>query len=162
MADWNPREAGGEGIGRGIGMARYKNSGAYYACIARVQIDEDVRLLSVHGAVDAGHVIHPDGLRNQIEGGVIQAASWTLKERAGWTEEGFTVQSWDDYPIFGFGDVPQIETAIIRSTEPSGRGEAAAGPVAAAIGNAVAHALGVRIRQMPITRDRIMAAMMGE
>jgi len=163
MADWDPREAGGEGIGRGIGMARYKNSGAYYACIARVQIDEDVRLLSVHGAVDAGHVIHPDGLRNQIEGGVIQAASWTLKERAGWTEEGFTVQSWDDYPIFGFGDVPQIETAIIRSTEPSlGAGEAAAGPVAAAIGNAVAHALGVRIRQMPITRDRIMAAMMGE
>ncbi len=161
LAAWDEHDAGGEGHGRGIAVARYKNTGAYYACVARVEVDEAVRLVSVDGAVDAGHVIHPDGLVNQIEGGVVQAASWTLKERAGWTEDGFAVQSWDDYPIVGFSEIPQIRTHILQNSERSlGAGEAAAGPVAAAIGNAVAHALGVRIRQMPITRERIFAALM--
>lgn len=162
-AGWDKDDAGGEGTGQGIAFARYKNTGAYYACVVRVAVDETVRVLSVHGAVDAGRVIHPDGLLNQIEGGVVQAASWTLLERAGWDSDGFTVQGWDSYPIWGFRDIPPIHTAVIASEDPSlGAGECAAGPVAAAIGNAVAHALGVRVRQMPITRDRLMAAIQGE
>lgn len=162
-ADWDATDAGGEGVGRGIAFARYKNTGAYYACVVRVAVDENVRVLSVHGAVDAGRVIHPDGLLNQIEGGVVQAASWTLLERAGWSADGFAVQGWDSYPIWGFRDIPPISTVVIPSQETSlGAGECAAGPVAAAIGNAVAHALGVRVRQMPITRDRLMAAIQGE
>lgn len=162
-AGWDAAEPGGEGIGRGIAFARYKNTGAYYACVVRVSVDETVRVLSVHGAVDAGRVIHPDGLLNQIDGGVVQAASWTLLERAGWSEDGFTLQGWDTYPIWGFRDMPVMATTVLASQETSlGAGECAAGPVAAAIGNAVAHALGVRVRQMPITRDRLMAAIQGE
>jgi nicotinate dehydrogenase subunit B len=161
-ADWDEGDAGGEGVGRGMAFARYKNTGAYYACVVRVAVEESVRVLSVHGAVDAGRVIHPDGLLNQIEGGVVQAASWTLLERAGWSEDGFAGQGWDSYPIWGFRDIPPIHTAVLPSTEASlGAGECAAGPVAAAIGNAVAHALGVRVRQMPMTRDRLMAAIQG-
>lgn len=161
-AGWDGSEPGSEGVGRGIAFARYKNTGAYYACVVRVAVEDDIRVLSVHGAVDAGRVIHPDGLLNQIEGGVVQAASWTLLERAGWSEDGFTVQGWDSYPIWGFRDIPPIHTTIIASTNASlGAGECAAGPVAAAIGNAIAHALGVRVRQMPITRDRLMSIIQG-
>jgi CO/xanthine dehydrogenase Mo-binding subunit len=114
-------------------------------------------LVKVHAAVDAGEVVHRDGLINQIEGGVIQAASWTLKEAATWTDQGFSVRSWADYPILSFGETPAIETVIIATPgSPSlGAGECAAGPVAAAIANAVAHALGVRVRDMPLTPERI-------
>jgi nicotinate dehydrogenase subunit B len=157
---WRADEPGGEGSGRGIAVARYKNTGAYYAAMVRVEVDEAVRLVSIHGAVDAGRVVHRDGLINQVEGGAIQAASWTLKEEALWNEDGFAVRSWEDYPILGFREVPAIETEVCASDAPPlGAGECSAGPVAGAIGNAVAHALGVRVRRMPITRDRILAAM---
>lgn len=157
---WKADEPGGEGSGRGIAVARYKNSGAYYAAVVRVEVDEAVRLISIHGAVDAGRVVHRDGLINQVEGGAIQAASWTLREEARWSEEGFAVRSWEDYPILGFREIPIIGTEVISSDAPPlGAGECAAGPVAGAIGNAVAHALGVRVRHLPITRDRILAVM---
>jgi nicotinate dehydrogenase subunit B len=158
-AGWDPDEAGGEGVGRGIAVARYKNSGAFYAVVVRVEVEEKVRLISVHGAVDAGRVVHRDGLLNQVEGGVIQAASWTLREEVRWDEDGFAVRSWENYPVLPFSETPSVETVVIASQEPSlGVGECATGPTAAAIGNAVAHALGVRIRRMPITPDRLMAA----
>jgi nicotinate dehydrogenase subunit B len=159
-ARWAPNEPGGEGRGQGIGFARYKNLGAYFAVVAKVEITDQIRLVSMHAAVDAGLVIHRDGLINQIEGGIIQAASWTLKEQAGWTETGFSTRSWRDYPILNFSEVPSIEITIIEQPgEPSlGGGECAAGPVAAAIGNAIAHALGVRVRQMPLTPERISVA----
>jgi CO/xanthine dehydrogenase Mo-binding subunit len=137
---WDADDPGGEGAGRGIAVARYKNSGAYYAAMVRVEVDAAVRVVSIHGAVDA--------------------ISWTLKEEASWTDEGFAVKSWDEYPILGFREMPLIETEVIRSDAPPlGAGECSAGPVAGAIGTAVAHALGVRARRMPITRDRIMAAL---
>jgi len=158
-AGWDPDEPGGEGVGRGIAVARYKNSGAFYAVAVRVEVEEKVRLVSVHGAVDAGRVVHRDGLLNQVEGGVIQAASWTLREEVRWDEEGFAVRSWENYPVLSFSETPSVETVIIASQEPSlGVGECATGPTAAAIGNAVSHALGVRVRRMPITPDRIIAA----
>jgi hypothetical protein len=160
LARWDASEQGGEGRGRGIGFARYKNLGAYCAAVASVEVTDKVRLLAVHAAVDAGLVIHRDGLLNQVEGGIVQAASWTLKEAAGWNETGFSVRSWADYPILKFSETPAIEIAVIeRPEDPSlGAGECAAGPAAAAIGNAVAHALGVRVRDMPLTPERIAAA----
>lgn len=160
---WNPDEPGGEGWGQGIAVARYKNFGAFYAVVVRIEIDESVRVLSVDGAVDAGRIVHRDGLINQVEGGAVQALSWTLMEEARWTVEGFAVRSWDDYPVLGFSQVPAITTRILDVDQPPlGAGECSAGPVAAAVGNAVAHALGVRVRRMPLTRDRIMTALMGE
>jgi nicotinate dehydrogenase subunit B len=156
-AGWDPSEPGGDGEGRGIGFARYKNLGAYCATVVRVQVEDRVHLVSVHAAVDSGEVIHRDGLINQIEGGIIQAASWTLKEAVGWTADGFAVRSWADYPILSFKETPAIETIVVEPAgAPSlGAGECAAGPIAAAIANAVAHALGIRVRDMPLTSERI-------
>jgi len=159
-AQWNPDDQGGEGHGRGLGFARYKNLGAYCAVVAEVEVAETVRLVKVTAAVDAGEVIHRDGLLNQIEGGIIQAASWTLKEAAGWTQDGFKTRSWADYPILNFSEIPAIEIMLVapEGAASLGGGECAAGPVAAAIGNAIAHALGVRVRDMPLTPERITQA----
>jgi len=127
--------------------------------VVRVSVEEELRVLSVHGAVDAGTVIQPDGVLNQIEGGVIQSLSWTLKEAVRWDGSGIVTRSWADYPVLKFSETPRIETEIIASdASPLGVGECAAGPVAAATANALAHALGLRIRKLPITRDRIEAA----
>jgi nicotinate dehydrogenase subunit B len=160
LSRWNPADQGGEGAGRGIGFSRYKNHGAYYAAVATVEVTDVITIKDVYGALDAGEIIHRDGTLNQVEGGVIQAASWTLKEQVTWTRDGFAVRSWDDYPILKFSEIPRIQTTIIeRAGEAAlGTGECAAGPVAAAIGNAIAHALGVRGRDMPLTFDRLEAA----
>jgi nicotinate dehydrogenase subunit B len=115
-------------------------------------------------AVDGGLIINPDGARNQIEGGIIQGASWTLKEQVRFSGGRIVSASWEDYPILRFSEVPEIEIALIEAPgEPAlGLGEVAHGPIAAAIGNAVARALGARLRQLPLTRERIMAALLGE
>ncbi len=164
LANWDAKAPAGEGIGRGFAFARYKNSAAYCAVAVDVEVTDHVTLRRVWAAVDAGLVVHRDGLLNQIEGGIVQAASWTLKECVGWTEDGFSVRSWADYPILKFSDIPQIEINIIEPPgEPSlGAGECATGPTAAAIGNAVAHALGVRVRGMPLTPERISAAIFAQ
>jgi CO/xanthine dehydrogenase Mo-binding subunit len=160
LSHWDAADQGGEGLGRGIGFSRYKNHGAYYAAVATVEVTDVITVKDVYGALDAGEIIHRDGTLNQVEGGVIQAASWTLKEQVTWTPDGFAVRSWDDYPILKFSEIPRIQTTIIeRAGEAAlGAGECAAGPVAAAIGNAIAHALGVRGRDMPLTFDRLEAA----
>jgi len=157
-AKWDAQEAGGEGSGRGIGFARYKNLGGYCAVVARVEVTDVVRVVSVHAAVDCGTVVHRDGLLNQIEGGIVQAASWTLKEQVRWGHEGFVSCDWENYPILGFSECPRISVDIMDRADqpPLGSGECAAGPTSAAIGNAVAHALGIRIRHMPITAEKLM------
>jgi CO/xanthine dehydrogenase Mo-binding subunit len=112
-------------------------------------------------AVDAGEVINPDGIANQIEGGAIQATSWTLLEAVRFDTTRITSGSWEAYPILRFAEVPAVEVEIIARPEERalGAGEAAHGPTAAAIGNALCDALGVRVRDLPITRERIVAAM---
>ncbi|MGE5128973.1 MAG: molybdopterin cofactor-binding domain-containing protein [Sphingomonadaceae bacterium] len=149
------------GMGRGLGFARYKNLSAYCAVVADVEIAQQLRLRRVVAAVDAGLVVNPDGLKNQIEGGIVQAASWTLKEQVRWTREGVALHGWEDYPILGFGEVPDIQVVIVdRRDAPSlGAGECAAGPTAAAIANALFDGLGVRARHLPLTPERITAAM---
>jgi CO/xanthine dehydrogenase Mo-binding subunit len=111
-------------------------------------------------AVDVGQVINPDGVRNQIEGGAIQSTSWTLKEQVKLGERGITSLGWEDYPILKFSEVPSVEIELLdRPDLPSvGAGEAAQGPTAAAIANAVENALGVRVRDLPLTPERIIAA----
>jgi len=161
MANWKPNEKGDGERGRGIGFARYKNLAAYIAVIAEVHITEEVRVTKLWGAVDVGQAINPDGVINQIEGGMIQSASWTLKERVDFDKVGITTRNWLDYPILSFVEVPEIEVALINRPEapPVGAGEGTQGPVSGAIGNAIYNALGARLRDMPFTRDRIVAAL---
>jgi CO/xanthine dehydrogenase Mo-binding subunit len=162
MSDWQPNAESGSGRGKGLGFARYKNRSGYAAVVADVEVEETVRLLRAWCAVDAGFVINPDGLMNQIEGGIIQAASWTLKEEVRFAAGRIASVTWEDYPILRFSEVPEVEVEVIQAPgEPSlGVGEVAQGPTAAAIGNAVARALGARIRELPLTRDRIMSALL--
>jgi len=158
-AGWKPARQ--PGIGYGVGFARYKNTGAYCAAIAEVEGSDDIRVRRLTLAVDVGEAINPDGVVNQIEGGAIQATSWVLKERVRFDRTRITSTSWTDYPILAFSEVPAVDIEIIQrpEIEPVGAGEAAHGPVTAAIANAVHDCLGVRVRDLPITRDRIIAAM---
>jgi nicotinate dehydrogenase subunit B len=105
-------------------------------------------------------IVNPDGVRNQIEGGLIQSTSWTLKEQVRFEDGRIASRDWAGYPILRFSDVPEIEIALIDRPDdpPLGAGEIAQGPMAAAIANAVHAAIGVRIRDLPLTRDRIIAA----
>jgi CO/xanthine dehydrogenase Mo-binding subunit len=158
-ANWKPLRKAGHG--HGIGFARYKNTGAYCAVIAEVEGDEDIRVKKLIIAVDVGEAINPDGVVNQIEGGAIQATSWVLKERVRFDAARITSNDWAGYPILRFSEVPAVDVELIQRTEiaPVGAGEAAHGPVTAAIANAVCDGLGARVRQLPITRDSLIAAM---
>ena len=138
-----------EGFGQGLGFARYKNTGAWCAVVAEVEAAAQLRVLRLCIAVDVGLVINPDGVVQQIEGGAIQATSWALKEDA----------SRPDDAILTFSEVPVVDTHIVPSSAPSlGAGEASLGPTVAAIANALFDALGVRVRQLPLTPERIIAA----
>ena len=158
-ANWKPAKR--DGTGYGIGFARYKNTGAYCAVVAEIEGAEDISVKRLTIAVDVGEAINPDGVINQIEGGAIQATSWVLKERVRFDTSRITSNSWSDYPILRFSEVPQVEVEVMArpDMEPLGAGEAAHGPVTAAIANAVFDALGVRVRTLPITRDNLIAAM---
>jgi CO/xanthine dehydrogenase Mo-binding subunit len=153
---WGEEKA--EGVGRGLAYARYKHTGAWCAVALRVVLTAGIHVSDVCAAVDVGLAVNPDGVRNQIEGGIIQACSWTLKEAVRFSREEVVTRSWDDYPILSFSETPDVSVALIdRPDQPSvGSGEAAAGPTAAAIGNAIRDALGVRVLRMPITFDRIV------
>jgi CO/xanthine dehydrogenase Mo-binding subunit len=155
------RRGGADGVGRGIGFARYKGNGAFCAVVAEVEAVATVRVRRLAAAVDVGRVVSPDGVRNQIEGGAIQAMSWTLKERVRFDRRRVTSGDWETYPILRFAETPRVDVAVIsRPDEPSvGAGEAAQGPTAAAIGNALADAIGVRVRDLPLTPERVIAAM---
>ncbi|TMI00586.1 MAG: xanthine dehydrogenase family protein molybdopterin-binding subunit, partial [Betaproteobacteria bacterium] len=160
-ARWAPGEKGDGTRGRGLGFARYKNRSAYCAVIAEVEVGEALRVKRVVAAVDAGEAINPDGLRNQIEGGIVQAISWTLKEQVLWDRDRVLSRSWESYPILRFDETPDVEVLILsRPGEPAlGVGECAAGPTAAAVANALFKAMGVRARDLPLTPERIARAM---
>jgi len=143
-----------EGRGHGIAFAKYKNLGAYCAVLAEVEVSHEVRCTRLVAAVDVGLPINPDGVINQIEGGCIQAASWTLKEA--WQPGA---AGWEDYPILKFSEVPVVQVQLLKNEFPSvGAGECTMGPTAAAIANALHDALGVRVRDLPLTPERIAAA----
>jgi CO/xanthine dehydrogenase Mo-binding subunit len=158
-ANWKP--APQPATGYGIGYARYKMTGAYCAVIAEIEGAEEIRVRKLTVAVDVGEAINPDGVINQIEGGAIQAVSWVLKEQVRFDRERITSNSWSEYPILRFSEVPEVEVEVIARPEidPVGAGEAAHGPTTAAIANAVFDCLGVRVRNLPITRDSLIAAM---
>jgi len=150
--------------GRGFAFARYKNLAAYAAIACEVEVRRDtgeLRVLRVVAAVDSGEVVNPDGIRNQMEGAIVQSLSWTTLEAVTFDSWRVTSLDWGAYPILRFPQVPeQLDVHIIdRPGQPFlGTGEAAQGPAAAAIANAVADATGVRIRDLPLSRSRLRAA----
>jgi CO/xanthine dehydrogenase Mo-binding subunit len=144
-----------KGAGHGIAYAKYKNLGAYCAVLAEVEASgAELRCKRLVAAVDVGLPVNPDGVVNQIEGGLIQAASWTLKEAV---KPG--ALGWEDYPILKFTEVPSVEVILLKNQFNSvGAGECTMGPVAAAIANALHDALGVRARDLPLTPENIAKA----
>ena len=163
MANWDAKAPSGTGSGRGIAFARYKNRAGYAAVVVELEVEETIRLRHVWCAADAGLVVNPDGVINQLEGGIIQSASWVLKEQVRF-DSGVSSFDWETYPVLKFSEVPEIDIELINTKDetPLGVGEATAGPTAAAIGNAVSHAVGARIRDLPMTRERIMATLLKE
>lgn len=150
-----------EGVGHGVAWARYKNTSAWCAVLARVQAGETLRVLQLDVAVDVGRVVDLDGVINQTEGGALQGMSWALKEAVQFDRTRITTQSWADYPILRFSEVPELKIHVLDQPEqPSlGAGESVQGPVAAALGNALFDALEVRVRNLPLSQDHILQAL---
>jgi nicotinate dehydrogenase subunit B len=150
--------------GFGFAFARYKNLAAYCAVATEVEVNRETgrpRLVRAVAAVDSGQVVNPDGLINQIEGAIVQSMSWTLYESVTFDDTRITSIDWQTYPVLRFNSVPDsIEVHIInRPGQPFlGSGETGQGPAAASIANAVANVTGKRLRDLPLTRKRIKAA----
>ena len=159
MAGWDTRGRRA-GAGYGAGVARYSGVAGYCAAVAEVEADTDIRVRRVWLAVDVGRVINPDGVINQVEGGAVQSASWTLCEQVRFDQERIISAAWDSYPILRFTQAPEVMVQIMDAPgeAETGAGEIAQGPVAGAIGNALANAVGVRVRDLPLTRDRVTRA----
>jgi CO/xanthine dehydrogenase Mo-binding subunit len=166
MAKWGEAEQhsdpGQAHRAKGIGFAQYKNRAAYAAVVIELEVEDSIRLLRAWCAADAGLVVNPDAVINQLEGGIIQSASWVLKEQVRFDHVGGGPIDWETYPVLRFSEVPEIAVELVASDSdlPLGVGEATAGPTAAAIGNAASRALGLRLRDLPLTRERIMAALL--
>ncbi len=160
---WAGRSSEPEGVGHGLAWARYKNSGAWCAVLARVQLGhlgQALRVLDLELAVDVGMVVDLDGVINQIEGGALQSLSWTLKEQVAFDAQAVTSTDWPAYPVLRFSEVPALRVHVLDRPDeaPLGAGEAAQGPVAAALANALHDALGVRLRSLPLNADNILRA----
>jgi len=161
---WAGRWAGDGRRGTGFAFARYKNLASYCAVALEAEVEHEtgaVMVRRVVAAVDAGDVVSPDGLKNQIEGGVLQSLSWSVHEAVTFDRDHQTSFDWSAYPIARFQDVPgSIEVHVLNrpGTPFLGAGEASQGPAAAALANAVADACAARIRDLPLSPDRVKAA----
>jgi CO/xanthine dehydrogenase Mo-binding subunit len=161
----NPRV--GVVTGRGISCALYEGDNGYSAMVAEVSVDQATGIITVTRMVtsqDSGPVLNPDGLRNQMEGGALQGMSRALHEEVKWNADSGAITSvdWRTYPVLTFGDpLPVIETVLLNplNVPPMGAGECTITITAAAIGNAVFDATGARLRQIPFTPERVLAAL---
>ncbi|MCY1034951.1 molybdopterin-dependent oxidoreductase [Corallococcus sp. BB11-1] len=148
--------------GRGLAFARYKNLAAYCAVCLEVFVDPAThapRVVRAVLAADAGEVVNPDGLANQLEGGLLQSLSWSLKEAVHHDARRILSRDWEGYPILTFSEAPPVDVQLIdRPEEPFlGAGEASQGPAPAALANAVFAATGLRVRDLPVTPERLAA-----
>lgn len=170
MMDWQARvspnphpEEGDILVGRGIAYMRYKQAENYVAIGIGVAVNKATGAIVVRRVVcthDCGLVVNPDGLRNQIEGNIMQTLSRTLHEEVTFDKSRVTSVDWVRYPLLRFPEAPAVQVALIeRPEQPAyGAGEAASAPVAAALANAVFDATGVRLRTVPFTAERVKAA----
>jgi CO/xanthine dehydrogenase Mo-binding subunit len=162
---WEARPRRPTGRGRGFAFAKYKNLAGYCAVAVELEVEHEtgaVRLVRAVAAADSGQAVNPDGIRNQIEGGILQSASWTLSEAVAFDRTRIKARDWSSYPILRFEQQFEgVEVHVIdRPGQPFlGTGEASQGPTVAAIANAIADATGRRIRELPFTRRRVKAAL---
>ena len=163
----NPAPVAGDVVrGRGIAYVRYNNTTTYVAAVAEVEVNRstgNVRVVRVCVGHDCGQIVNPDGLANQIEGGVIQTVSRTLMEQVQWDKTKVTSVDWATYPILRFPDVPRVEVDLINMPGDVswGAGEPTATVIPAAIGNAIYDATGARLRSIPFTPEKVKSAMAG-
>jgi CO/xanthine dehydrogenase Mo-binding subunit len=162
-AGWQERARSDGTHGRGVAYSRYETIKAYVAVVVDITVDRASGAVKVHrvtAAVDAGQIINTDGLTNQIEGGIIQGTSWTLKEAVKFSRETVTTRDWLSYPILTFTEAPAVDVVLLDRPEQRslGAGEASQGPTPAAIANAIFHATGARLRDLPFTPERVRAA----
>ncbi len=169
LSGWTPspvtaKPIAGEMVGMGVGLSKYKNSDAHVAVVARVAVQTatgEVRVLGLWAATEAGRAVNPDGITNQIEGGMVQSTSWTLMEEGRWNANRMVSDDYDAYPIIPFTKVPPIQSVVIdRPDLPSlGVGEGSQAPTGAAIANAIHAATGRRVAEVPFTPARVKAAL---
>jgi len=170
MMEWqtrpspNPRSASGPLSGRGVAYMRYKQAENYVAIVMEVAVDrttDNIKIRRVACAHDCGLIVNPDGLRNQVEGNIMQTLSRTLHEEVKFDKSKVTTVDWRSYPVLTFPEAPALEVALIdKPDQPSyGAGEAASAPVAAALGNAIFDATGVRLRRVPFSKEALKAAL---
>jgi nicotinate dehydrogenase subunit B len=162
-AGWAPGEKGDGKRGRGLAFCRYKSIGMYAAVVVDVEVDRTTGVIKVPRVVmaaDVGLIVNPDGAKNQLEGGIIQAVGLTLKEQVSFDRREITSRDWSGYPILTFPEVPSVEVVLMDRNEPSlGAGEGSLPPTSAALANAFAHATGRRLRELPMTPERVKASL---
>src|SRR5258708_5409231 len=162
-AGWTSGKKGDGQRGRGLAFCRYKSIGMYAAAVVDVEVDRKTGIIKVPRVVmaaDIGLVVNPDGAKNQLEGGIVQAVSLTLKEQVAFDRRGITSRDWSGYPILTFAGVPTIEGVLMQRSDPSlGAGEGSLPPTSAALANAFAHATGRRLRELPMTPERVKASL---
>jgi CO/xanthine dehydrogenase Mo-binding subunit len=167
LASQDPPSSNGTVSGRGIACVCYEGDNGYVAMIAEVDVNQgtgQVHVTRLVVAQDCGPISNPDGMRNQIEGGALQGMSRALGEMVTWDEEKITSVDWRTYRSLPLGfAIPRIETVLINQPDEDacGSGECSITVVAAAIGNAIFDATGVRIREVPFTPERVKAAIDG-
>ena len=153
-------------VGSGIAFGRYKNTAAYSSVGIELEVNDHSSIILKRAWItaDVGEIIDPDGVTQQLEGGLIQAASWTLYESVAYDENEIISKDWENYPIMRFDNIPNIKTVLINQpTQPFlGCGETVAGPTAAAISNALFNAIGIRLRRMPFTPDAIQKKLLSD
>ena len=158
-AGWVPGQKGDGRHGRGLAFCRYKSIGMYGAVVLDVEVDRKtgvIRIPRVVMAADIGLVVNPDGAKNQLEGGIVQAVSLTLNEQVAFDRREITSRDWTGYPILTFREVPSIDVVLMERRDPSlGAGEGSLPPTSAALANAFAHATGRRLRELPMTPERV-------
>jgi nicotinate dehydrogenase subunit B len=162
-AGWTPGKKGDGRHGRGLAFCRYKGVGMYAAAVVDVEVDRKTGIVKVNRVVmaaDIGRVVNPDGAKNQLEGGIVQAVSLTLKEQVAFDRREITNRDWSGYPILTFPEIPRIEIILVDRGDPSlGAGEGSLPPTSAALANAFAHATGRRLRELPMTPEHVKASL---
>jgi len=171
LANWqarpgpNPSAGSGDVVkGRGIAYMRYNNTITYVAAVAEVEVTKStgaIKVTRICMAHDCGEMVNPDGVANQVEGGILQTVSRTLMENVTWDRTKVTSVDWATYPISRFPDMPKVEIALLDRPGAAawGAGEPAPCAIPGAIANAVFDATGVRLRSLPFTPDKVKTAL---